>query len=367
MSEGINVFSMFDGISCGQYALHKSGIKVNKYYAAEIDQRAIKVTQKQWPKTIQYGDVTKIKPEHFMSKIHLLIGGSPCQGFSFAGKQLNFDDPRSKLFFEYVRMKKELNPDFFFLENVRMKKIHQDVISEHLGCEPIYVNSKLVSAQNRQRLYWTNIPGFIMPEDRGILLEDIIEDATTDKLKSFCIDANYAKGTSFEYYEKKSRRQMVKVCSLTERRTEEAKKIRTENMKNGRDFSPRRAKELVEIEDNKANCLTATIGIEQTIKISRPVIIGHDESINYDKQKRVYSQLGKSPNLDTQSGGGRGIKLAVSNDEYRKLTPIECERLQGLPDNYTKGISTSARYHALGNGWQVDTIIEFFKNIPQLA
>jgi DNA-cytosine methyltransferase len=162
-----NVLSVFDGISCGQVALQRAGIPINKYIASEIDQRAVKVTQANWPKTIQFGDVTRIRKEHFLSKIDILIGGSPCQGFSFAGKQLNFDDPRSKLFFEFVRLKDELQPKYFFLENVRMKKESQDVISKYLGVEPIFVNSALVSAQNRQRLYWTNIPGFVMPEDRG--------------------------------------------------------------------------------------------------------------------------------------------------------------------------------------------------------
>jgi site-specific DNA-cytosine methylase len=289
---GYNVLSLFDGISCGQVALQRAGIPVNKYYASEIDQRAVKVTQKNWPRTIQFGDVTKIRKEHFMSEIDILIGGSPCQGFSFAGKQLNFDDPRSKLFFEFVRLRDELKPKYFFLENVRMKKESQDVISKYLGVEPIFVNSALVSAQNRPRLYWTNIPGFTMPCDKGIKLADIID---------------------------KRRGIITKVAAMTERRTEEAKKIRSENMKNGRDFSPRRYKELVERRDNKANCLTATIGREQLIKV---------------------------------------------NEELSLLTSLECERLQGLPDNYSNCLSSAARYHALGNGWQVDTIIEFFKHIP---
>lgn len=308
MSE-FNVFSMFDGISCGQQALFNCGIPVTKYYAAEIDDRAKYITNKRWPKTIQYGDVTKINSSHFMSKIHLLMGGSPCQGFSFAGKQLNFDDPRSKLFFEFVRMKKELNPDYFFLENVRMKKQHQDVISSYLETEPIYVDSALVCAATRKRLYWTNIPGFEMPIDRGILLEDIlIEKGYPPEKKSLCLTTNYKFNPSIRDY-KRSQKQLIRT--------------------------------------------------------NAPCVIGIDEKINYHKQQRVYSELGKSPNLDTQSGGGRGIKLAIDDNKYRKLSVIECERLQGLPDNYTRGISTSARYHALGNGWQVDTIMEFFKYLPK--
>jgi DNA-cytosine methyltransferase len=149
-------------------ALERAGVKVDNYYASEIDKYAITVAQKNYPDTIQLGSVLDVKGAD-LPKIDLLIGGSPCQGFSFAGKQLNFDDPRSKLFFEFVRLKEELNPKYFLLENVKMKKESQDVISEYLGVEPVEINSALVSAQNRKRLYWTNIP-FDMPEDKGILL-----------------------------------------------------------------------------------------------------------------------------------------------------------------------------------------------------
>lgn len=305
----MNVLSLFDGISCGQVALNKCGVKIDKYYAAEIDQRAISVTQRNWPKTIQFGSVTKIKSEHFMSPIHLLMGGSPCQGFSFAGKQLNFDDPRSKLFFEFVRLKNELKPTYFFLENVRMTKESQSVITELLGVEPVFVDSSLVCAATRKRLYWTNIPGFTMPSDRGILLQDIlIEKGYPDEKKSLCLTANYKFNPSIRDY-KRSQKQLIRTNS--------------------------------------------------------PLLAGIDEKITYHKQQRVYSDLGKAPNVDTQSGGGRGIKLAIDDNVYRKLSVVECERLQGLPDNYSRGTSQSARYHALGNGWQVDTIVEFFKHLPK--
>jgi len=171
----MNVLSLFDGISCGQIALNRAGIKYDNYFASEIDKHAIKVTQHNYPNTIQLGDVTQIKSED-LPKIDLLIGGSPCQGFSFAGKQLNFDDPRSKLFFEYVRLLKECKPQFWFLENNKMKKEYQNVISEYLCIEPIKINSSLVSAQNRERLYWTNIPNVTQPEDKNIMLKDIIGD-----------------------------------------------------------------------------------------------------------------------------------------------------------------------------------------------
>jgi len=170
----MNVLSLFDGMSCGQIALNRLGIAYENYFASEIDPHAIKVTQHNYPNTKQIGSVTEVKGKD-LPKIDLLFGGSPCQGFSFAGKQLNFDDPRSALFFEFVRVLRETNPTYFLLENVNMKKEYQDVISELLGVEPIKINSALVSAQNRVRLYWTNIQNVEQPEDRGIVLADVLQ------------------------------------------------------------------------------------------------------------------------------------------------------------------------------------------------
>jgi len=169
----INVLSLFDGISCGQVALERAGMDVNKYFASEIDKHAIKVTQSNYPNTIQIGDVTKVKGTD-LPNIDLLMGGSPCQGFSFSGKQLNFDDPRSKLFFEFVRLIEEVKPKYWLLENVVMKQEYQDVISQHLGVEPVKYNSSLTSAQNRVRLYWANFD-ITEPTDQGIKLEDVLE------------------------------------------------------------------------------------------------------------------------------------------------------------------------------------------------
>lgn len=207
---GINVLSLFDGMSCGQIALERAGIKVDKYFASEIDKYAIKVTQENYPDTIQLGDVTKIYGGYITEKIDLLIGGSPCQGFSFAGKGLNFEDPRSKLFFEFVCLLRECKPKYFLLENVKMKKEYQDVISEMLGVQPILINSALVSAQNRQRLYWTNIQCVMQPKDKGVKLNDILEPGYySDRNKSYCIDANYGKGTNFRRYFYCGSRQLV--------------------------------------------------------------------------------------------------------------------------------------------------------------
>ena len=170
----MNILSLFDGMSCGQIALNKAGIKYDNYFSSEIDKHAIKVTQSNYPNTIQLGDITKIKGSE-LPEIDLLIGGSPCQGFSFSGKQLNFNDPRSKLFFEFVRLVKECKPKYWLLENVQMKKEYEDVITEHLGVSPVIINSSLVSAQNRVRLYWANFD-ITQPTDKGINLSDIIEN-----------------------------------------------------------------------------------------------------------------------------------------------------------------------------------------------
>ncbi len=170
----LNVLSLFDGISCAQIALERAGFKVANYFASEIEKNSIKITQHNYQNTIQLGDVTKIKAAD-LPQIDLLVGGSPCQGFSICGKQLNFDDPRSKLFFEYVRLLKECKPRYFLLENVGMKKEYQDVISEHLSCQPIAIDSQLLSAQTRARLYWTNILGVEQPKDVGIVTRDILD------------------------------------------------------------------------------------------------------------------------------------------------------------------------------------------------
>jgi site-specific DNA-cytosine methylase len=209
----MNVLSLFDGISAGQVALERAGIEVTNYYASEIDKYAIKVTMANHPNTIQLGDVTKWREWDIdWSSIDLLIGGSPCQGFSFAGKQLAFDDPRSALFFVFVDILnhiRSLNPDVkFLLENVKMKKEHLTVITEQLGVEPCLINSALLSAQNRQRYYWTSWE-FGLPGDKGILLADIIEDGGVVRGKAHCIDANYYKGGNLKSYFTKNRRQLV--------------------------------------------------------------------------------------------------------------------------------------------------------------
>jgi DNA (cytosine-5)-methyltransferase 3A len=297
----MNVLSLFDGMSCGQLALQRANIAYNNYYASEIDKYAIKVTQANYPKTVQLGDVCDIHGKN-LTAIDLLMGGSPCQGFSFSGKQLNFEDPRSKLFFEYVRLLKETKPKYFLLENVRMAQKSKDIISNYLGVEPIEINSALVSAQNRNRLYWTNIP-FTIPEDKGIFLQDIIENGDVLTPKPICIATYYYKGGN--------------------------------NSNSTKQFG-------------KRTCIQ----------------IGY---VNYGGQgDRIYDISGKSVTLSA-SGGGNGSKTGLYKvgETVRKLSPIECERLQTVPDNYTAHVSDTQRYKMLGNGWTVDVIAHILKGIIQ--
>jgi DNA-cytosine methyltransferase len=325
MSKSLNVLSLFDGISCGMVALERAGININKYYASEIDKYAIKISQNNYPNIIHIGDVKDVEISK-LDNIDLLIGGSPCQGFSFAGKQLNFEDHRSKLFFEYVRILNQIrfiNPNIkFLLENVRMKKEYKDIISKELGVEPIEINSALVSAQNRKRLYWTNIENIIPPKDKELYLRDILEKN---------IDTKY-------FISEKHINSMI--------RCRNSKKLNLPNI------------------DDKCGTIIASYYktpqdapyINETKKIG---FLG-----NGGQGQRIYSSNFKSLTLSAL-GGGQGAKTGLYeiNSKIRKLTPIECERLQTLPDNYTQGVSDSQRYKVLGNGWTVDIIAHILKNI----
>ena len=389
----MKILSLFDGISCAKVALKRARIKVDSYYASEIDKYAITVSKMNHPEIHQIGDVKQVTKRK-MEKIDLLIGGSPCQDLSIAKKnRKGLDGERSGLFWEYVRILKKVKPKYFVLENVAsMSKEARDVITKTLGVEPIMINAALVSAQQRKRLFWTNIPGVKLPKDKNIFLKDVLEEFTdTDRLKSYCIDANYYKGASWEQYKKKGRRQLVLqkngteklksntirtsgrgsgiddkhnwdtirigqfgkggqgdriystdgksvglsalgggrgaktglyVVALTEKRTEEAKKLRREHKaKTGKDFSPRRMKELGPRTDGKTNTITTGITKES---------------------------------------------LILQDSIIRKLTPIECERLQGLPDNYTGGgTSDSQRYKMLGNAFNVDVVAHILSFIPK--
>jgi len=297
----MNVLSLFDGISCGQIALNKANIQYDNYFASEIDKNAIKVTQHHYPNTIQLGDVTKI--EFIASKIDLLIGGSPCQGFSFAGKQLNFDDPRSKLFFEFVRLINECKPKYFLLENVVMKKEYEDIITEYLGVAPIKINSSLVSAQNRVRLYWTNIPGVGVPEDRGITLNDVLEIDSNDNPAAI-------------------RGRRLNKATIIGRRLNEAGKRNDYN----KDIPITQCLEVRATNTNKSNCLT-TVDKDNVLT---PLPIGRHPNAFKDKLPFRYYSL------------------------------LEYERLQTLPEGYTNVVSTSQAKKMIGNAWTVDVIAHIF-------
>ena len=241
--------------------------------------------------------------------VDLLMGGSPCQGFSSAGKRLNFSDPRSALFFNYVEALKILKPKYFLLENVKMKKECQDIISTYLGVEPIEINSALVSAQNRVRLYWTNIPDLTLPKDKGLLLKDIIEDGYLDQEKSYCLDSSYCNGGSLKVYFERYRRQLV----FTQNFGETSQSL---------DRALQRTKGLME----KARCMTASA-------------------------------------RNMTSSGATNV---IHNRIFRLLSPLECERLQTLPDNYTEGISRTQRYKCIGNAWTVDVIAHILSHIPEI-
>ena len=368
----MNVLSLFDGMSCARLALDRAGLPVTKYFASEIDQYAIKVAKANYPDTIHVGSVHNvIWPEIFDGEpIDLLIGGSPCQGFSFAGGQLAFDDPRSKLFFEFVRVLKECKPKYFLLENVNMKQEFQDVISEQLGCKPIDLNSNLVSAQNRRRLYWTNIPVRSLPENKHIYLKDILEDGFTDRDKAHCVDANYFKGGNLKSYFEKHRRQLV--FDFTDEADAEGTVLAGEADLKGHDYNRR-----VYHPDGKAPTLAAASGGNLEPKVLYPAsIVGRrlNDGVRDDYNKdvpvsqclEVHDTKGKARCLSTVEKDTLVSPLptgrypdAYSDDMrlmWRKLTPIECERLQTVPDNYTNHVSNTQRYKMLGNGFTVDVI-----------
>lgn len=292
----MNVYSTFDGMSCGQIALERAGIKVDNYYASEIDRPAIKVTMSNYPATKQVGDITHIDLKK-LPFVDLYMGGFPCQGFSFAGNQLNFKDPRSALYFDYVGLLChliEINPSIkFLLENVKMKKEHEDVITHQLGVKPIEINSNLVSAQNRRRLYWTNIQGLNQPEDKKIKLIDILQDLPD--------------------------------CPVGIAVRSKSKCVRV----GGRN-SPFGSKQ------------------EWDSPFQR-----------ISKDGRVKPGIEKSACLTGGAhSGGNHSDMDILHAPYftRRYSVTECERLQTVPDNYTKGVSNSQAYKMLGNGWNVDTI-----------
>lgn len=297
-------------MSCGQIALNKAGISNYNYFASELDRHAIKVTQNSYPNTKQIGDVVNVLGGS-LPKIDLLIGGSPCQSFSKAGDGSGFDG-KSKLFWEYLRVLEETDPTYFLLENVVMKKEWEQIITKELGVKPILINSSLVSAQNRKRLYWTNIPDVIQPKDKGIFLKDILESNVDEK-----------------YF-----------------LSEKAVSYITNNK--------RLAKKFTAINGGKT--LTLMSQYNQS-KNGTFLCVDGNGRIDTEKTGTLTQRYHKG----VENYGSNPFIL--QDHRFRKLTPVECERLQTVPDNYTSVVSDTQRYKMLGNGWTVDVIAHIFKNI----
>lgn len=374
----MKVLSLFDGMSCGQLALNRLGIKVDKYYASEIDKYAIQVTQANFPETIQVGDVCNLKAEDYQD-VDLILAGSPCQGFSFAGKQLAFDDPRSALFFEFIRLLKEIKPKYFLLENVKMKKEFLEVITDQVSAcypefqgkdlfggkiEPILINSSLVSAQSRQRYYWTNIPNVEQPGDLGIVLRDILEDDSQADLVGNngreAFKENIEKGTALLARDWKG----WNTYGMTGVQTT-PKQVGIASDINGHDILKR-----VYSPDGKSPTLNAGGGGNREPKVAT----NKTNQINPSKkasgrqpyiQERVFHKDGKSHAL-TESFADRTNVGEHNELTWRKLTPLECERLQTVPDNYTDHVSKTQRYKMLGNGWTINVISHILGNMETI-
>lgn len=327
------VLSLFDGISCGRLALERAGIKVENYYASEIDKYAVTVSKKNWPDIIQIGDVTQVSYKDgvlhtqfgsYQTEIDMVIGGSPCQSFSVAGNGKGFNGS-SGLFYEWLRILREVSPKYFLLENVCMKKEWENVITQEVGVAPIMINSALVSAQNRKRLYWTNIEGITQPQDKGIVLIDILDEKFIDDVatptertlrnvksvlgKSKCITASVYKGAG----------------------------------SNGMT--------LIDINDFRSNLTVTKTNKAYTLTARYAGAVAWN---SVERKQRSMVVVCESDVEPTNT---------YNDKEYRKLTPIECERLQTLPDNYTEGVSNSQRYKMIGNGWTVDVIAHIFSFI----
>ena len=502
----MKVLSLFDGMSCGRIALDRLNIKVDKYYASEIDKHAIKVSQANFPDIIQVGDICNLDSKDFLD-VDLILAGSPCQGFSMAGKQLAFDDPRSALFFEFVRLLKDIKPKWFLLENVRMAQEHENVITKFVseayegvdGIDKQYIslfgyptflphkiNSSCVSAQSRNRLYWTNIPNIKIPQDKGIVLKDILLDdkevdlwkdpprwlknnwgdksrasrVPTEQQKANCLTASmsHSQVNSFVKKDKYKFLKPLQVAKNVEKVRVRKHKIDIPNLqhllrvfksssgKTNKTIARETNMPLTKVEhwfrtdssfaipsDDVWYKLKEVLGIT-TNAFDKQILEFEIRDGVYETKQRVYGHNGKSPTITptsydqlvgisnlintqnenenlkinknhtfaaknilknmknneiaatelgnsdlfgnkvsrngkaftTRAGNPNG--LVVKKDEeyfYRKLHPIEVERLQTVPDNYTNHVSKTERFRMLGNGWTVDVICEILKNIKK--
>lgn len=385
----MNVLSLFDGMSCGQQALERLGIKVDNYFASEIDKYAITVTMANYPNTKQLGSITQVDG-YSLPKIDILIGGSPCQSFSFAGKRKGMStkdeqeiltlehylelksqeyefEGQSYLFWEYMRLLNEVKPKYFLLENVMMGEKWEKILSKAIGVNPIMINSSLVSAQNRQRLYWTNIgmkPSGLFgdlestieqPKDLGILLKDVLENEVDDKyfLSEKMINGflghnkNHEGKTGFVW--KPTEGDKKAACLRAN-----AALAATDNTVIVHNTMPRSSKTgkggtgHLTREDGKTYCLDT--GSTNAVEIIATQIG------NSEKFGNSINDNGKAFTIRRCNPNG-----IIINNKIRRLTPLECERLQTVKDGYTAHVSDSQRYKMLGNGWTVDVIAHIFK------
>src|SRR3990167_1842588 len=330
----MKVLSLFDGISCARVALERVGIPIELYYASEVDKCAIQIAQKNYPDTLQIGSVVDLQG-HLITQIDLLIGGSPCQDLSIAKKnRKGLDGVLSGLFWEYVRLLKEVKPKYFVLENVAsMPKEAKDTITKELGVEPIMINAALVSAQNRKRLFWTNIPNVKLPDDRSIFLKDILEpkvdEVFTVKPKSNTVRSS-GRGSGID---NKHNWDTIRIGSINK------------GGQGDRIYSP----------EGKSVGLSA-LGGGRGAKtgLYRIKKEPHGTALDYYNDTIIPNGKAKVLGTNPQSTTAVAGQLVNDNSIIRKLTPIECERLQGLKDNYTVGVSNSQRYKMLGNAFNVD-------------
>ena len=394
----MNILSLFDGMSCLQIALKELDIKFDTYYASEIDQHAIKQTQLNFPDTIQLGSVTEWKTWDIdWIKVSLIGAGSPCQGFSFAGKQLAFDDPRSVLFFVFIDILnhcRKFNPDVkFLLENVDMKREHMNVINNYCGLFAVNINSNLVSAQNRNRWYWSNIrtkqvglfgevhTDIPQPKDRGILLKDILENEVPEKY--------YLSDKMLNYFDKRAANfnaGKVNIRAETDKATTLCASMAScdisDNFVLGTNLKPK-------VNQDKANCFTAggnSGGLHSDMDLICVAMRGRGE--NDDQQLEpnytgktncltsvqkdnlvmkivgnVYEsngQAGKVVDIDYKSPPVTGQRVNsqgfMNTTRIRRLTPTECARLQTIPSWYLWKCSDTQQYRMLGNGWTIEVI-----------
>jgi DNA (cytosine-5)-methyltransferase 3A len=355
------VLSVFDGMSCGQLALQRAGIEYKEYFASEIDKHAISVTQHNFPNTKELGSITELKTEK-LPKIDLLIGGSPCQSFSNAGLRNGFDG-KSKLFYEYVRVLKETKPTYFLLENVKMKKEWQDIISKELGVEPIEICSSLFSAQQRKRLYWTNINVDLskLPKSNEVIadvLELPIKNKRENKILMSKTDfkvkvrKNYIDKKELALflrsYKTKTINEISVFCNAPKTMVEHW--FRTDNSFSIPDAEYWfKLKECLKIEDCKYDKAVTEFELKNN---------------SFDMAKRIYHIDGKHPTLTTLTGGGQRKTITDGNEMFY-LNPEHCEKLQTVPLGYTNTASERQRFKMLGNGWTVDVIAFILSFIPQ--